>query len=621
MDKLEFSLSGLDYGIIVSYLLITFLIGFLAERVASKGADSFFLGGNKLPWWALGASGMASNVDIGGTALAVGLIYAMGVKGFYIEIRGGIVLIMAILLAYMGKWNRRSGVMTRAEWMIFRFGNGTGGKFARVASAISEILFAIWVTAYFTKGLEQFIGPMNPFTGDHTTLIITALIVFFVGIYSMAGGLTGVVWTDVFQGLLILVGVLYMTGLAIFSSPLPELFSVSAPQGDGFITVQRTFESWSSIWPNMTEEFPGNYDTYNLFGYTIGILLIRTIIDGMSGSGGYMIQRYLAAKNEREAGLISFMWTFLLMFRWPLVISVAVLGIQLSLKDGAAPIQNPENVLAVVINQVLPSGMKGLMVAAFLAAFMSTLSSTLNSCASYWVQDIYKPFIAYSENPRMEVLQGRLATMFFVVTGLLMSLLFDAINDIWGWLTTALVGGLTIPFFLRWYWWRFNGQGFAAGTIFGNIAAVFLLFLNKTGIELPFLDLKPEINGFMFVAFFSLLGSILFTYLYPPTKDIVLDNYYRTTRPFGFWGASRSRLTPEVRQSIARENKLEIASMCLALPWQLVLFLFPMMLVLRAWSTAAILGIILAVLSVALYFTWYRNLSTETTTPKPALIE
>ncbi|MGF1572098.1 MAG: sodium:solute symporter [Sumerlaeia bacterium] len=621
MGDFQFSLTGLDYSIIAFYLLLTFLIGVLAQRVASKGADSFFLGGNKLPWWALGASGMASNVDIGGTALAVGLIYAMGVKGFFIEIRGGIVLIMAVLLAYMGKWNRRSGVMTRAEWMIFRFGNGTGGKFARVASALSEILFAIWVTAYFTKGLQAFVGPMHPW-GNEISLLITAIIVIFVGIYSMAGGLTGVVWTDVFQGFLILIGVLYMTGLAIFSSPLPEVFSVSAPTEDGFITVQRTFESWSSMWPNQVEEFPGNYDVYNMFGYTLGILLIRTLIDGMSGSGGYMIQRYLAAKNEREAGLISFFWTFLLMFRWPLVVSVAVMGIQLSLKEGAVPIENPESVLAVVINQVLPSGMKGLMIAAFLAAFMSTLSSALNSCASYWVQDIYKPFFASAPNPKSEVFQGRLATMFFVFSGLAMSLLFASINEIWGWLTTALVGGLTIPLFLRWYWWRFNGEGFAVGTIIGNIAAILLLIFNKFELNpIPGFDMSKEINGFIFVSCISLVGCIGVAYWFNPTPDRVLDNYYRTTRPFGFWAASRSRLSPEERRSINRENVLEIVSMCLALPWQLVLFLFPMMLVLRAWNDAILLGVTLAILSVALYFTWYRNLSTEETTPKPALIE
>ena len=111
----------LDLIIITVYLLAIVVVGLLLQKRASKDIDSYFLGDRKLPWWVLGASGMASNTDIAGTMINTAFIYALGTKGFFIEIRGGVTLIMAFLMVFMGKWNRRSKVMTQAEWMHFRF--------------------------------------------------------------------------------------------------------------------------------------------------------------------------------------------------------------------------------------------------------------------------------------------------------------------------------------------------------------------------------------------------------------------------------------------------------------------------------------------------------------------
>ena len=106
----------LDLIIITVYLLAIVVVGLLLQKRASKDIDSYFLGDRKLPWWVLWASGMASNTDIAGTMINTAFIYALGTKGFFIEIRGGVTLIMAFLMVFMGKWNRRSKVMTQAEW-------------------------------------------------------------------------------------------------------------------------------------------------------------------------------------------------------------------------------------------------------------------------------------------------------------------------------------------------------------------------------------------------------------------------------------------------------------------------------------------------------------------------
>ena len=129
------NLGPVDYGIISVYLLFLIILGFTLSRKASASLEDYFLGGRRLPWWALGISGMASHLDMTGTMLIVSFLYMLGPRGLFIEFRGGAVLIMAVILIWAGKWHYRSRCMTGAEWMIYRFGSGTGGDFARIVTA------------------------------------------------------------------------------------------------------------------------------------------------------------------------------------------------------------------------------------------------------------------------------------------------------------------------------------------------------------------------------------------------------------------------------------------------------------------------------------------------------
>ena len=153
----------IDYLIVFFYLTGMIIIGLYFQKKASSGIDSYFLGNRKMPWWVLGASGMASNLDVSGTMINVALLYAFGAVGFFIEIRGGIVLIMAFFMIYMGKWNRRSKVMTLAEWMRIRFGEGREGKIARLITAIAIITSTIAIITYFSIGAGKFIGEFLDF--------------------------------------------------------------------------------------------------------------------------------------------------------------------------------------------------------------------------------------------------------------------------------------------------------------------------------------------------------------------------------------------------------------------------------------------------------------------------
>jgi Na+/proline symporter len=593
-------MATIDIIIIVVYLSAIVVVGLVMQKKASAGIDSYFLGNRKLPWWALGASGMASNTDIAGTMINTAFIYALGTKGFFIEIRGGVTLIMAFLMVFMGKWNRRSQVMTQAEWMHFRFGTKKEGDVARIISAIAAIIMTVAMVTYFVIGAGKFVGD---FLGIEP-LYASILMIILAMTYTLASGLYGVVWTDVFQGIFIFGVIIYISVLAMTTVDLPDEFLVSVPMMDGsFTAIKTTLAEWSRMTPPQEMNMPegSTFSIYNLFGIAIMFYLFKVTLEGASGAGGYMLQRYFAARSDREAGLLSLLWTCLLAFRWPLITSFAMLGIYHGIETGTV-IADPELVLPTVIKNYIPVGVKGLLIAGLMAAAMSTFDSTVNAGAAYWVKDLYQTYLRPNANEKDLILQSRLASLVIVLLALLFSLTITNINEIWGWITMGIGAGMFIPQVIRWYWWRFNGYGFAIGTAVGMAAAV----LTKA-----FGGPIAEYNSFLIASGSSLVGCILGTYLTPPTESAVLSNFYKVTRPFGFWGSVRTEIPPDVLNQINEENRRDIIAIFFAVPWQVVLFLTGMMIVMKQWSNVFNLFGLLVVLSAGLYWFWYRHLSKE----------
>jgi len=590
----------IDLVIVIIYLLAIVVVGLLVQKKASQGIDSYFLGNRKLPWWVLGASGMASNTDIAGTMINTAFIYALGTKGFFIEIRGGVTLIMAFLMVFMGKWNRRSQVMTQAEWMHFRFGTGKEGDFARIISAIAAIVMTVAMVTYFVIGAGKFVGEFLGIEPIYASLLMVVLAM----IYTVASGLYGVVWTDVFQGVFIFGVILYITGMAMSTVNLPQEFFVSVPMADGsFTAIKTTLAEWSRIIPPNEMNMPegSTFAIYNLFGIAIMFYLFKVTLEGASGAGGYMLQRYFAAKSDREAGMLSLFWTCLLAFRWPLIASFAMLGIYHGIETGSV-IADPELVLPTVIKNYIPVGVKGFLIAGLMAAAMSTFDSTVNAGAAYWVKDLYQTYLNPRASEKDLMIQARLASVGIVILALLFSLTISNINEIWGWITMGIGAGMFIPQVIRWYWWRFNGYGFAIGTAVGMTAAV----LTKA-----FAGPIPEYTSFLIASGSSLAGCILGTLLTPATGNSVLENFYKVTRPFGFWSHIRGSLPEAVQSKVNQENRRDIIATFFAVPWQVVLFLTGMMIVMKQWSNVLNLGFLLILLSAGLYWFWFRHLSDE----------
>jgi solute:Na+ symporter, SSS family len=186
-----------------------------------------------------------------------------------------------------------------------------------------------------------------------------------------------------------------------------------------------------------------------------------------------------------------------------------------------------------------------------------------------------------------------------VTIGLIMGSGAKSINDIWGWLVMSLMAGSLAPSLLRLYWWRFNGWGVAAGTAFGGAAAV---------IQRAVAPDMAEWQQFLMVGCISFASSIGVSLLTRPTAKATLDHFYRTTRPFGFWGPVRASLSGNERKLVDKENFFDIISVPFAMLAQVTLYLLPMQLILGTYRAFGITLVIFLVGAVGTYFLWYKRL-------------
>lgn len=545
----------LDHAVIAAYLTGLTVIGVVIARRAGQSAEHYFLGGRSLPWWALGASGMASNLDVAGTMAIVALLHLYGLHGFFIELRGGVVLPLALFLAFMGRWHRRSAVMTTAEWMLLRFGDSAQGRAARVMAALTYLVITVAMTVFFFTAGGRFLAEFLPFSPLQCTLGM-ALVAFG---YTLVGGLYGVVWTDVFQAGIIGSAAVYVSVVAA-QEVSPEL--LAAWPGARFNTF---VPSW---------EAPG-LAPYAAFGWFLCVWAGKGLLEGLGGSAGsaYMAQRYYAARSDAECMKLGLLWTVLFAFRWPMALGFAVLAVRLGLPGDRL---DAERVLPVVLqSEFFPAGVRGLLVAALLAAAMSTFDSTVNAGAAYLVNDLYSPWRPQAGRREL-VWAGYAGSALIVGIGLAIALLAGAsVLGVWVGIVMLLFPAFLVPFALRWYWARFNGAGFAAGIGTGFAAAV--------GCHLHAPAGWNEAQLFLAIAAVSLAGSVAATLVTAPVPTETLHRFYTRTAPFGWWPR-------RWREPHRRVHRADLTRMIAALGWQMLTFLLPMALLLGRWDAAAALA-------------------------------
>jgi Na+/proline symporter len=587
--QLDISLASVDMAILIGYFALAIGAGLFFRRRASKDIESYFLGNRRIPWWILGASGTASNFDMAGTMIIVSFVFAIGLQGFWVAMRGGMCLPLGLLMVYMGKWLRRSQVMTTAEWMELRFGNGKQGQAARLLSAVANLVVTLAMLTYFVTGTGKFLAVFIPLP----PIVCSLLMICAALLYTVLSGLYGVAFTDILQELLMVGTALYVGYEATVLPNHAELMAYSGSNWSSFVPLWTAEPMAWLTRPNM----------YHFFGLAIVFWISRGLLEGAGGlTGGYMPQRYYAAKNDRHASLMTAEWIVLLLFRWILIAGVAVLA--LSLAHGNSAIQtvltnDPEKVLPMVLAKALPAGIRGLAISGLIAAAMSTFDSTINAGAAYWVRDIYQRYGNPRASSKQLLRQSYLATLALALTSIVMGLFIKNIDDIWSWITGPLSAGLFAPIILRWYWERLTGYGFALSTGVGLTVSIALkLFYPEMGIFLSF-PLTWSV---------SLIAGVAGSLLTEPTDKATLERFWTQIRPFGFWKATKSRIQTDLTESHKRESRRDLLNLPLAVAWHLSGVVSVISIVLHKWQTLTGAGLVFVAATAALYVTWYKKL-------------
>ena len=597
----------IDYLIIVFYFAVVIALGFWYQKRASKNLEAYFLGGKRMHWAALAMSGSVSNFDITGTMWIVTLICLFGMKSMWNHCMWGL-LMGAFFLAYMGKWIRRSGVMTGAEWMVTRFGAGAAGRTARTAYALVAVVTVAGFIGYAFQGIGKFTVVFFPGLDQR----MCATVIFAITtLYVLIGGLYSVVITDVLQTVILTIGALLIAVFA-YCRMTPELAAQMLPA------------DWSSLLPQWRVDWAANlagtkfqaYAGYELFGALVIVWVIKGFLLNLGGPAQmYDFQRFLAARNPRDAAKVGAAWSGFLVVRWAMAMGIALLAYIAVAQAGGVEkitgmfwvdqIKDPEKVMPLVLRDGLPQVIRSVVIAGLLAAFMSTFSSTINAGASYLVRDIWQPLVAPRADQRHLVRMGYLATLALVLVGTAIGFLAESIAQMFNWIMVELGAAFVIPNVLRWYWWRINGWGYAAGTFAGLAGALVVLLLTLFGhVALPMYITFPAICAG------SLIAVLAGTLLTRPTDQAVLVSFYRTIRPFGLWGAVRREAELSGQRQRVRGESLPRAVVNVILGGTAILgmYLFPMYLV-GHWHGYALICLGFAAAAVvALKFTWYDNL-------------
>ena len=614
---------SIDILIIAFYIILTVGVGIWVSKRASKGLDSYFLGGKSIKWYYLGLSNGSGMFDVSGTAWMVGILFLYGVKSFMFMWLWPIWNQIFVMM-FLAVWIRRSNIMTGSEWILTRFGDKKAGRASHLIVAAFAIIAAIGFIAYFFEGVGKFMTIILPWDLTlqmGTSVLLNSeqsyalIIILLTTIYTVKGGMFSVVATEVLQyGIMVLAGLL-VVGYSFFAISDVEINSVITEEW------RNVFFGWEleTHWSDKYQAFNDLIDSegFKMFGAFIGMTLFKGFFASLAGpTPSFDMQRILSTKTVKEAAYMSG-FTNLILFipRYLLIGGIVVIAlVSLSpemIGNSSFTGADLEVLLPKVINFHVPVGVKGLLLAGLLAAFMSTFSAFVNAGPAYIVNDIYKKYFKPNASSKHYLKASHIASFSVVALGVFMGFFADSINSLTLWITSALFGGYVASNFLKWIWWRFNGWGYFWGMFSGLIIASlqFLLDQNKGSFSqdslLFELSHMQAIYLFPIIFIVSLTGSFLGTFLSEPTDMKTLKSFYKTVRPWGWWGPIYKELLKEDGKLNKNTNFWNDMFNCaVGIVWQSSMIVMPIYFVIRDYPKGLIALSVFVITSLILKFTW-----------------
>ena len=471
-------LSALDYAIFAVYVLIIVAVGLLVSRRNKGSKEGYFLAGKSIPWWAVGASLIAANISaeqfigMSGSGFSIGL----GIATYE--------WMSAITLVLVGKFFLpifiQKGIYTIPEFVEKRYNK-----------SLKTILAVFWICLYIFVNLTSvlYLGglALQTILGIPMMYSILGLAAFAL-IYSVYGGLSAVVWTDVIQVAVLIFGGFATTYMAVNF----------IGQGEGF------FAGFSNMMAQAPDHFVMILDKDN--PQFMNLPGIAVLIGGMWvaslyywGFNQYIIQRTFASKSldEAQKGLI---FAGYLKFLIPFIVVIPGIAAYIIINDpnlfsqlGSVAANNlPSDAHAdrayPWLAQFLPVGVKGVVFAALAAAIVSSLASMLNSTATIFTLDIYKEYIDKKASDTKLVNIGRLTAIVALVIACFVAPLLGTIGQAFQYIQeyTGLVSpGILAVFMLGLFWKKTTTNAAIIGVLASIPIALLLKFLP---LEMPFLD-------------------------------------------------------------------------------------------------------------------------------------
>ena len=564
-------MTPVDALIVLAFAAYAANAGLRNRRQASRSLEEYFLAGRTLPGWKAGLSMAATQFAADTPLLVTGLVATAGIFGLWqLWIFGVTFLLMGFVLA--GAW-RRAGVVTDAELTEVRY----GGRAAAVLRGVKAFYFGTlvnctvmaWVLFASARVAEPFLiwnewlppamfEPVValvawvgvPLTVESTedallwvrtanNLLSLLAIVSLAALYSATGGLRSVASTDVVQSALMVLGTLAFAvvvvrevgGLSALSDGLHRAFTGSGPTGldaDQILafTPDRAADAgWT----------------------TLSMLALLWLINSVSDGSGYLAQRAMACRSDRDAKIAAVVFTFgQILFRsllW-LPIAVGVLLLFPPVPGLSTDLLQADREQAYVrgMAELLPPGVLGLMVTAMLAALASTIDTHLNWGASYWTNDLYKRFVCEAwlgiePDPRRLVWVARGSSVLVLLIALFVMTQLRSINQAWQ-INLLFGAGLGVVLVLRWIWWRMNAWGEIAAMLASSVLAPVLM---------TSLDDDQQALRLLLAATGSTLAALGAVWLKGPEDTDRLQAFYRRVRPIGFWGPVARQVDAEWR--------------------------------------------------------------------------
>jgi len=540
-------LTPVDWLAIFAYLGATLVIGLYFRRRSSRSTDDYFVSGRNVAWWLAGTS-MVATTFAADTPLAVtGLVYKQGIAGNWLWwsfLPSG----MMTVFLFARLW-RRSGLLTDVQFAEMRYA-GRPAAFLRGFRAVylgllMNCLILGWVTKAMTSITRISLG-----VSSQTALAICIFFLIpFTGIYSALGGLWGVLWTDLFQfvlmmGIVIAVGFFAVDAVGGMGALQTKLAAMQAAAGSGAANPLAFLPDFSR---GLTTEALWTLPVLTFIVH-LGVQWWAFWYPGAEpGGGGYIAQRIFSAKDERH-GLLSVLWFNIAHYAvrpWPWIFAALAAVV---LYPGLA---RPEDGYMLIATDHLPPALRGILVAGFVAAFMSTFATQLNWGSSYLVSDFYRRFLRRDAAESHYVNVGRWVTVLLVVASGYVSWLLSSIGE--GWLFVLEVGaGTGAVYILRWYWWRINAWSEISAMATALVVSLALrwkfLWMLLLDREAPFAGSGPVVfaKSALTTTAITTLVWILVTLLTRPEGEETLVNFYRKVRPHVAGWRPVAQLAPDV---------------------------------------------------------------------------